>query len=54
MISKNYTHLTKVDIVDGEDIREIMKDMDPFAQQLILEHAKGMKLMQDIMEKKTA
>lgn len=54
MAYKNFIHLTDQDIAESVDILEIMKALDPFAQQLILERVKGMKQMQDIMDKKTA
>lgn len=50
----DFTHLTKMELEEGEDILELMKNLDPIAQKMIAERVKGMKDMQDIMTKKSA
>jgi hypothetical protein len=52
--NKKYTHLTEEEISEGEEIHELMKNLDEFAQQLLLERARGMRQMQEIMNKKSA
>lgn len=54
MAAEQYKHLTEEDIKNTEDISELLKNLDPVAQQMIYERACGMKQMQDIMEKKSA
>jgi glycosidase len=53
-MADKYKHLTTEDINDAEDINELMHSLDPVAQQIALAHIRGMKQMQDIMDKKTA
>lgn len=54
MSNNVYNHMTDDDLRNAEDIREIMIDLDPIAQRMILERVKGMKDMQDILTQKTA
>jgi hypothetical protein len=52
--TEKYTHLTEEDISEGTEMHELMKNLDEFAQQLLLERARGMRQMQEIMNKKSA
>ena len=49
-----FAHITEEDIEITEAIKDVMKGMERDAQRLLLAHARGMKQMQEIMEKKTA
>ena len=54
MSKKNYTHLTEDKITDGNDIREIMKDLDEQTQMQIIMYARGLRDMQEAIGKKSA